>query len=115
MEEHKFCENQKKINFLKVSTTSWLSHDEACKHLVLQFLALVNTLDTPTQESKDFDSQANSTDICNSVLEPNTILKLLLLTNILKHISRFSWFLQTKNFIYAETPSKFKLLSEAIR
>ena len=45
------------------------------------------------------------------LLEPNTILMLLLLSNALQHVNRFSMFLQTKNLKYCEIPTKLKKLN----
>lgn len=63
--------------------------------------------------NKIYDSIANSTGIFNSILEPNTILMLLLLTDILMHINRLSLYSQTKNVVFAKIASKFKLLGGA--
>ena len=86
--EAQTAESQKKLKLLKVSTTRWLSHGDSNKRLVSRFTSLKSTLDALTQEKAEPEVKG----ICDSLLEPNTILMLLLLSDVLKHINRFSVF-----------------------
>ena len=51
----------------------------------------------------------------DELLEPNTILILLLLADILVHVNRFSWYLQTRNLIFATLVRKFSKLVESMQ
>ena len=51
----------------------------------------------------------------DELLEPNTILILLLLADILVHVNRFSWYLQTRNLIFAMLVRKFSKLVESMQ
>ena len=49
------------------------------------------------------------------MLEPDNILMLLLLADVLTHINRFSKFLQTRNLIYANVNEKLFQLKAALQ
>ena len=51
----------------------------------------------------------------DELLEPNTILMLLLLANVLVHINWFSWYLQTRNLIFAMLTHKFGFSEHAVQ
>ena len=52
-------------------------------------------------------------DVRDELLEPNTILMLQLLADVLVHVNRFSWYLQTHNLIFATLVRKFGKLVES--
>ena len=68
--------------------------------------SLINALDTITKNK--------SAPEIKGILEPNKILFLLLLTNVLLHISRFSKYLQDKNLIFATIEHKFVQLRKTV-
>lgn len=92
--EAQTVENQKKMKLLKVSTTRWLSHGDSSKRLVSRFTSLKNALDALIQEKTVPEVKG----IRDSLLEPNTILMLLLLCDL----------------IYGEMCTKFSRLNEEI-
>ena len=51
----------------------------------------------------------------DELLEPNTILMLLLLAEVLVHVNRFSWYLQTSYLIFATLARKFGKLVESMQ
>ena len=51
----------------------------------------------------------------DELLEPNTILMLLLLADVLVHVNRFSRYLQTRNLIFATLARKFGKLVESMQ
>ena len=53
--------------------------------------------------------------IRDELLEPNTIFMLVLLADILVHVNRFSWYLQTCNLIFATLARKFSKLVESMQ
>ena len=53
--------------------------------------------------------------IGDDLLEPNTILMLLLVADLFVHINCFSTFLQKKNWLYSNVAIKFEGLKEAFR
>ena len=104
------AEGQKKMKLLKAAPTRWLSHGEASKRLVSRFESLTNALDTIIHEKKFPEVKG----IRDQLLEPNTILFLLLLTDILSHVNRFSRYLQTRNLIFGTVTRKFTQLKDAL-
>ena len=72
--------------------------------------SLINALETITKNK----SAPEIKGIRDQLLEPNKILFLLLLTNVLLHISRFSKYLQDKNLIFATIEHKFLQLRKTV-
>ena len=83
----------------------------ALQRLVSRLEPLVNCLDTLITYSRAPDMKG----VRDELLEPNTILILLLLADILVHVNRFSWYLQTRNLIFAMLARKFGKLVESMQ
>ena len=92
---------------LKAAPTRWLSHGETSKRLVSRFESLVDALDNG-KAAPDIKG------IRDELLEPNNILTLLLLSNVLAHTNRFLWYLETRNLIYSTIAQKFSQLTESL-
>ena len=50
----------------------------------------------------------------DQLLKPSNMFSLLLLTDVVKHINRFSKYLQTENLIFATVTRKFIQIKEAV-
>ena len=72
--------------------------------------SLINALDTIIKNK----SKPEIKGVQEQLLEPNNMLFLLLLTDVLMHINRFSKYLQNKNLIFATIGHKFVQLREAV-
>ena len=70
--------------------------------------SLINALDTIIKYKKEPEGRRDK------LLEPNNMLFLLLLTDVLMYINRFSKYFQNKNLIFAATGCKFVQLREAV-
>ena len=101
---------EKKLKLLKAALTRWLSHGEASKRLVSRFESLVDALDTLISGKAAPDIKG----IRDELLEPNTILMLLLLSDVLAHVNRFWRYLQTRNLINSTVARKFSQLIESL-
>ena len=101
---------QNKLKLLKAAPTRWLSHGEASKRLVSRFEPLVNALDSILNSKNNAEVQG----IKENLLEPNTILFLLLLSDVLTHVNRFSKYLQTRNLVFTTVARKFVQLKESL-
>ena len=88
---------------LEAAPTRWLSHGEASKRLVSRFELLVDALDTLINGKVAAEIKG----IRDELLEPNSILMLLLLSDVLAHVNQFLWYLQTRNLIYSTVARKF--------
>ena len=104
------AEGQKKLKLLKAAPTRWLSHGEASKQLVSRFESLIDALDTIITETSNPEVKG----IRDQLLEPNTILFLLLLADVLNHVNRFSRYLQTRNLIFGTVTRKVSQLKDAL-
>lgn len=76
--------SQNKLKLLKAAPTCRLSHGEASKRLVSRFEPLVNALDSILNSKDNAEVQG----IKENLLEPNTILFLLLLSVVLTHVNQ---------------------------
>ena len=94
---------------LKAAPTRWLSHGEASKRLVSRFESLVDSLDTLINGKVAAEIKG----IRDELLEPNTILMLLLFSDVLAHVNQFLRYLQTRNLIYSTVARKFSQLIES--
>lgn len=99
---------EKNLKLLKAAPTRWLSHGDASKRLVSRFQSLVDALDTLISGKGAPDIKG----VRDELLEPDTILMLLLLSDVLAHVNRFSRYLQTRNLIYSTVARKFTQLIE---
>ena len=104
-------EGLKNVKLLKVAPTHWVLHGDASQRLVSRFEPLVNCLDTLISDSRAPDVKG----VRDELLELNTILMLLLLAEVLVHVNRFSWYLQTSNLIFATLARKFGKLVESMQ
>ena len=97
------CDCTKTWKLLEAAPTRWLSHGEASKRLVSRFELLVDALDTLINGKVAVEIKG----IRDELLEPNTILMLLLLSDVLAHVNQFLLSLQTRNLIYSTVARKF--------
>ena len=98
------------VKLLKAALTRWLSYGQARQRLISRFEPLVNCLDSIINSS----SCPVVSGVRDSLLTPNTILMLLLLTDILLQVNRFCRYLQTKNLIFATVARKFQQLLKSL-
>ena len=96
----------KNLKLLKAAPARWLSHGEVSKRLVSRFESLADALDTLINGKAAPDIKR----IRDELLGLNTILMLLLLSDFLAHVNRFSQHLQTRNLIYSTIARKFSHL-----
>ena len=101
---------EKNLKLLKTAPTRWLSHREASKRLVSRFQSLVDTLDTLIDGKAAPDIKS----IIDEPLEPNTILMLLLLSDVLAHVNKFLQYKQARDLIYSTVAQKFSQLNESL-
>ena len=88
---------KKNLKLLKAAPTRLLSHGEPSKRFASRFESLFDALDTLINGKAALDIKG----IRDELLEPNTVLMLLLLSDVLAHLNRFSQYLQTRNLIYS--------------
>ena len=100
----------KNLKLLQAAPTRWLSHGEGSKRLVSRFESLVDALETLINEKAAPDIKR----IRDELLEPNTILILLLLSDVPAHVNRFSRYLQTRDLIYSNVARKFSQFIESL-
>ena len=100
----------KRVKLLKAAATRWLSHGEAPKRLVSRFSCLIDALDAILDKGADQEVKG----VRDELLKPATILFLLLISDVLTHINRFSLFLQRKNLIFADIANKFTSLKSSV-
>ena len=101
---------KKRRKLLKAAATRWLSHDKASKRLVSRYSCLIDALDAILEKGANQEVKG----LRDELLNPKTALFLLLLTDVLSFINRFSLFLQKKNLIFADIASKFNVLKNSI-
>ena len=104
------AEGKKSVKLLKCATTRWLSHGEASVRLISRFEPLVNALDAIINRSRDPEVRG----IRDQLLDPDNVLFLLLLADVLAHVNRFSRFLQTRNLIYSNVNRKLQQLKDSL-
>ena len=90
--KHQTAEGLHKMKLLKCATTRWLSHGEASARLISRFVPLIASLEAIID--KKFDAELRG--LRDQLLDPDNILFLLLLADILTEINRFSKFLQQR-------------------
>ena len=94
------------MKLVKAAPNRWLSRGEGSKRLVSRF----DALETLINEEAAPDIKG----IRDELLEPNTILIFLLLSDVFAHVNRFSWYLQTRDLIYSNVARKFSQLIESL-
>ena len=97
----------KNLKLLKPAPTRWLSHGETSNRLVSRFESLVDAL-INGKAAPDIKG------IRGELIEPNTVLMLLLLSDVLAHANRFSRYLQTRDLIYSTVTREFSQLIESL-
>jgi hypothetical protein len=90
--------------------TRWLSHGEASNTVIERFHPLIDSLDEIINLTRD----PTLTGLRTQLLNPDNVLFLLLLSDILTHVNRFSKFLQTRNLIYSNVNYKLEQLKSAL-
>ena len=95
------------MKLLKAAPTRWLSHGETSNRLVGRFESLVDAL-INGKAAPDIKG------IRGELIEPNTILMLLLSSDVLAHVNRFSRYLQTRDLIYSTVTREFSQLIESL-
>ena len=84
--------DQKPLKVVKAAATRWLTHKSACDRVISRFTTLLDTLDTI------YDTRGREPDVAGlhmCMLNPTTILTLLLLANILHLTNILTLYLQT--------------------
>ena len=81
---------KKRRKLLKEAATRWFSHGEAFKRLIARFSCLIDALDVILEKGADQEVKG----VLDELLQPDTILLLLLLADVLAHLNRFLLFYQ---------------------
>ena len=81
------------LKIIKVCTTRWLTHGEACLRIISGFEPLMDALDVIYNEKRCQDVKG----VRDALWLPQNICMLLLVAELLVTISYFSKFLQTRN------------------
>ena len=81
---------KKRRKLLKEAATRWFSHGEAFKRLIARFSCLIDVLDVILEKGADQEVKG----VLDELLQPDTILLLLLLADVLAHLNRFLLFYQ---------------------
>lgn len=100
------------MKLLKAATKRRLSHGEDNVRIISRFEALYTNLGEIIKIRKNNPELRGTRD---QMLEPVNILMLLLPTELLTHINRFSKFLQIRNLIYANVNEKLLQLKKAMQ
>ena len=105
------AEGFEKLKLLKASLIRWLSHGAATIHIINRFEPIINSLDEIIHNKNNPKLMG----ICTQLLEPNNVLFLLLLADVLQPVNRFSMFLQTRNLVFNSVNAKLNQLMESLR
>ena len=100
------------MKLLKAATKRRLSHGEDNVRIISRFEALYTNLGEIIKIRKNNPELRGTRD---QMLEPVNILMLLLPTELLTHINRFSKFLQIRNLIYVNVNEKLLQLKKAMQ
>ena len=76
------------LKLLKCATTRLLSHGEVSQR-ISRYKPLVNVLDTIYFQKQNGEVKG----VCKLLLKPDTVLFLLLFSDVMKHVNHFSRFL----------------------
>ena len=98
------AENLPSLKILKACTTRWLTHGETSIRVINCFKLLVAALDALFKDKKDPEAKS----IRDILLNPQIILMLLLLPEVLVPINNFCKFLQTRNLNYSLVMGKYQ-------
>ena len=109
--ERQAAEGLQKMKLLKCATTRWLSHGEASARIISRFVPLINSLDAIIDRKYDADLRG----VRDQLLEPDNVLFLLLLADVLAEVNRFSKFLQQRGLIFANIKFKLGQLISSLR
>ena len=102
--------NLKPLKVLKACTTRWLTHGESCIRIISRFHPLIDALDVIFFERGDAEAKG----VRDQLLEPNLLLMLLLLAEVLNLINILSKCLQTSTLVYASITAKVNNLIEKL-
>ena len=98
------AENLPPLKILKACTTRWLTHGETSIRVIDRFKPLVTSLDALFKDKNDPEAKG----IRDILLDPQILLTLLLLAEVLVPINNFCKFLQTRNLNYSLVMGKYK-------
>ena len=90
-EQAQEASNLKPLKVLKTCTTRWLTHGESCIRVLPRLHPLIDALDVIFFERGDAESKG----VRDQLLEPNLLLMLLLLAEVLGLINILAKYLQT--------------------
>ena len=90
------------MKLLKAVTTRWLSHCEASVWIISRFKSLVTSFDEIIQHENDLELHGTR----DQMMDPDNMVMLLLLADVLTQLNRFSKFLQTCSLIYTNVNAK---------
>ena len=97
------------MKLLKAATTRWLSHGEASVWIISRFKSLVTSFDEIIQHKNDPELHETR----YLMMDPDNMVILLLLAEVLTQLNRFSKFLQTYSLIYTNVNAKLIQLKSA--
>ena len=107
-EQAQEASNLKPLKVLKACTTRCLTHGESCIRILPRLHPLIDALDVIFFERRDAESKG----VRDKLLEPNLLLMLLLLAEVLNPINILSKCLQTSTLVYASITAKVNHLIE---
>jgi hypothetical protein len=96
----------KPMKIIKAVVTRWLTHGESCARVISRFEPLIDALDAIFQDKKDAEAKG----VRDLLIEPDILLTLLLLAEVLSPINIFSKFLQTSTLLYCSVTAKLHRL-----
>ena len=105
------AEGSEKLKLLKTSLTRWVSHGAATICIISRFESIINSLDEIIHNKNGPELMG----IHTQLLEPNNVLFVLLLVDVLQSVNRFSMFLQTRNLMFNSVNAKLNQLMESLR
>ena len=88
-----------------------MSHGAATICIISKFESIINSLDEIIHNKNGQELMG----IHRQLLEPNNVLFVLLLADVLQSVNRFSMFLQTRNLTFNSVNAKLNQLMESLR
>ena len=98
------ADNLSILKILKACITRWLTHGKTANRIILRFFQIIAAHDTLYSVRRDDDAKG----VKDKLLNPSTILMLLLLAEALAPINVFCCYLQTRHLNYITALDKFR-------
>ena len=99
------------LKVIKVCTTRWLTHGEACWRIISRFEPLVDALDAIYNKKRPPDVKG----VRDALLQAQNIFMLLLVAELLVPINYFSKLLQTRSLNYSSIKNKLGSVIERLK